>query len=474
MLNPMMPEDSPAMFNNVDIQGNPTAPILNRLVNFGWEYVYHCHILSHEEMDMMRPVSVALPPVKPDGLTATITTTGSLGVSLSWNDNSIAETSYVIQRMTGTAGTWADIGTIVSPLDQVNTRGVLTFADTTAQFNTAYQYRILALNTVGYGGAFPAKTVQSMSDPLPVTTPVPSTPPAAPSNLVGTLQTGPQVNLAWTDNADNETGFVLERSVNGGAFATIASPGALAGTGGTVSTPDINVVVGNTYAYRVAAVNAAGPSAYSNTVTILVPLPMPAPANLVARLIFNPTRAQLTWTDTTNNENLFQVWRSANGGAFTQVGTVTRTATQRTATGGNVTFNNGTLTAGSTYAYYVIAVNTVPNPDNLSLPSNTATVGLTIAAAPSNVTGVAVRITGDNSNDRVTISWTDNSNNEASFLVQCSLAANFSNPMNFTAAANATSIVQTVSRNFDFYCRVRAANPYGNSAWSNVVFVTTP
>ena len=38
------------------------SPIVNQLVNFGWEYVYHCHILSHEEMDMMRPVSVAVPP----------------------------------------------------------------------------------------------------------------------------------------------------------------------------------------------------------------------------------------------------------------------------------------------------------------------------------------------------------------------------------------------------------------------------
>ena len=56
------------MFNNIDPQGNPTAPIVNKLVNFGWEYVFHCHILSHEEMDMMRPVSVAIPPGKPDGL----------------------------------------------------------------------------------------------------------------------------------------------------------------------------------------------------------------------------------------------------------------------------------------------------------------------------------------------------------------------------------------------------------------------
>jgi FtsP/CotA-like multicopper oxidase with cupredoxin domain len=67
LLNPMMPAGSEAMFNNVDANGNPTAPIVNTLVNFGWQYVYHCHILSHEEMDMMRPVSVAIPPIAPDG-----------------------------------------------------------------------------------------------------------------------------------------------------------------------------------------------------------------------------------------------------------------------------------------------------------------------------------------------------------------------------------------------------------------------
>ncbi len=32
------------------------------MTNFGWEYVWHCHILSHEEMDMMRPQMVAEPP----------------------------------------------------------------------------------------------------------------------------------------------------------------------------------------------------------------------------------------------------------------------------------------------------------------------------------------------------------------------------------------------------------------------------
>jgi len=41
-----MPEGSTLGFNNVDANGNPTNPVLNTLVNFGWEYVYQ---LPHPE-----------------------------------------------------------------------------------------------------------------------------------------------------------------------------------------------------------------------------------------------------------------------------------------------------------------------------------------------------------------------------------------------------------------------------------------
>ena len=36
----------------------PFDAVMNPLVNFGHEYVWHCHILEHEEHDMMRPLSV--------------------------------------------------------------------------------------------------------------------------------------------------------------------------------------------------------------------------------------------------------------------------------------------------------------------------------------------------------------------------------------------------------------------------------
>ena len=44
--------------------GNPVN-ILNTPINFGWEYVWHCHILGHEENDFMRPMVLSVPTAVP-------------------------------------------------------------------------------------------------------------------------------------------------------------------------------------------------------------------------------------------------------------------------------------------------------------------------------------------------------------------------------------------------------------------------
>jgi hypothetical protein len=319
-------------------------------------------------MDMMRPVSVALPPVKPNGLAATPSLSGTnVVVSLSWNDNSIAETAYVVQRTVSGSGTWVDLGTLPSPLAQANTRGTKSFTDTTAQLNTDYQYQIVAQNTVGYGGEFPAMTVKSISDPVTVNTTLIQI--AAPTNLTATLQFNPtRTLLSWRDNATNETGFVIERSDNGGPFTQIAARGPRFGTGTTTLTTN-SLVPGHTYTYRVAAYQGAALSAWSNTASVTVPAP---------------------------------------------------------------------------------------------------------PAAPSNLTGSAVRITGNFFQDRVTLNWTDNANNETGFQIQRSTSPNFTNATTYNVGANVTTFSQNVSRTFNYYYRVRATNAAGNSAWSNAVFVTTP
>ncbi len=85
--------------------------------------------------------------------------------------------------------------------------------------------------------------------------------PNAPTSLAATAVSTSQINLSWTDNSGNETGFKIERCTGSGCtnFAQIATVSANVynNTGLSKNT---------TYTYRVRAYNAAGNSAYSNTI----------------------------------------------------------------------------------------------------------------------------------------------------------------------------------------------------------------
>ena len=52
------------------------------------------------------------------------------------------------------------------------------------------------------------------------------TPPAAPNALTADANSPTEVQVRWTDNANNETGYVVQRSTAGGAFFTVAQLGA--------------------------------------------------------------------------------------------------------------------------------------------------------------------------------------------------------------------------------------------------------
>lgn len=62
-LNPEAPIGSDMGFSNVDptTGGNLATPTVNKMADFGHEYVWHCHILSHEENDMMRAIIMQVP-----------------------------------------------------------------------------------------------------------------------------------------------------------------------------------------------------------------------------------------------------------------------------------------------------------------------------------------------------------------------------------------------------------------------------
>ncbi len=83
----------------------------------------------------------------------------------------------------------------------------------------------------------------------------------APGNLVATVASSTQINLAWTDLATNETGYRVEHSAEGSSWATLAT---LAPNSTAFSDTSLSPAV--TRFYRVCAVNASGGSGYAGPV----------------------------------------------------------------------------------------------------------------------------------------------------------------------------------------------------------------
>ena len=106
----------------LDPLGN-AAPVTNHMVNFGWEYVWHCHILSHEEMDMMHAMSFATKPKAPTTLTGT-RFVGPNRINLTWSNNSLNTTGFRIERASD-----ANFTTGLVTTDIIGT--VTTYNDTT-------------------------------------------------------------------------------------------------------------------------------------------------------------------------------------------------------------------------------------------------------------------------------------------------------------------------------------------------------
>ncbi len=258
-------------FTQVDPTGQPVN-IVNELVNFGWEYVFHCHILGHEENDMMRPMVIAVPPAPPTNLT--IAQKGN-SVTLSWTDNSVSETQWKVQRMNGT-GVWADLATFNST-SQASRGSTITYTDTSYKSNgVPYSYRVLASDTVGStassgftasaGGAYPTLTVGSavsniVGPPAGTTTLSVSQAAAAKSPVV----------LNWTYPAPgqklvtDQTGFTIQRATNN-TFSSGLTTFKVAGNVFTYS--DSQAKAGTLYYYRVMPTSFLGNGSWSNTVSI--------------------------------------------------------------------------------------------------------------------------------------------------------------------------------------------------------------
>ena len=94
----------------------------------------------------------------------------------------------------------------------------------------------------------------------------PVTPPADPTGLVATAVAHNQVNLSWNDNANDETGYEVQRALSGGSFSAVATL-----TAGEKNYNDTSVSLLTAYDYRVRALKGATESDFSNTASANTP-----------------------------------------------------------------------------------------------------------------------------------------------------------------------------------------------------------
>lgn len=166
-----------------------------------------------------------------------ITSTTPTEISMQWTLTTDA-TEYHIYRSLP-SGSFEQIGSVPHPTG--------TYTDTSPVCG------ILTYFVKGFDGdyeSFSSNTDSGVSRPCPL----------APTDLTATSLATNSVQLDWTDNATDETAYVVERSTNGAAYVTIATLGA-----DSTTYTDSALACGR-YTYRVAAVRNGDYSEYSNTV----------------------------------------------------------------------------------------------------------------------------------------------------------------------------------------------------------------
>jgi predicted phage tail protein len=188
------------------------------------------------------------PPGIPTGLIATAASDQQ--INLRWSTATNVD-YYQIERLSATSGPFVSGPGTYTPIG-TSDRNTPSFTDKNLSASTNYSYRVRAINITGMQST-PSNEANATTQATPTVA------PAAPSNLIATASAATIINLTWSDNSSNESGFKLERSANGGTTYTLI---AIISAGGT-SFVDVNLNPSSTYTYRVRATNAVGDSANS-------------------------------------------------------------------------------------------------------------------------------------------------------------------------------------------------------------------
>ena len=393
--------------------------------------------------------STGTPPGAPRALTATAV--GSSGIELSWSaplsTGSSAIIGYRIEWSSSRTGVWSDL--------VVNTGSTsTTYEDTGLAPNTTRYYRVSAINSFGTGT--PSNIAGDITA-LRV--------PDAPGQLTAEARGRSAIELDWTRPASSGTspvtGYRIEwRSTRTGSWRSLEADTRSTTTRYT----DDGLSPGTTRHYRVAAISAAGTSAWSNIAEATTDdLTVPgAPTGLRATPdgLQGSTRIRLTWSAPSNDGGSpitgYRIERAITRGGpwIIQAASTGSTATTYLHTG---------LVPNTTRFYRVRALNAQGSGE----PSNVAE-GETNAARPGQPRNLSARATGPTS---ITLAWQAPASDGGERITGYAIRERVPNGTWITIVRNTGSTATTFDRTglqpaTAYQYQVAAINRVGAGEWS--------
>ena len=307
-------------------------------------------------------------------------------INLSWTDATSDETGFEIERCEGAGCDFTTKTTIT--LDA----GATSHQDQGLKPGTLYRYQIRATKTASCNWAGPFSAVSEATTTL-----------VAPDTLTTTVTSTTGINLAWQDNTEHETNFVLERceGVDCSTWEEIATLAA-----NTLSYDDTGVCTGINYSYRIKAKSTENDwqSAYSATASSTTSID--AGPSLLAVTVVSESAIDVAWQDNGDEESGFKLERCKGTGCnFSIIDSTIDLDADVTA------YSDTGLAMNTPYSYRIRSFKDATCAWN-SEYSNIDTGTTNAPPAPTNLAATAIN------NSTINLGWTDNTTYNTGFVLE--------------------------------------------------------
>lgn len=228
---------------------------------------------------------------------------------------------------------------------------------------------------------------------------VPSSPslflvPAAPSELrAGAFPGVLTVSMDWKDNSSNESGFTIERSIDGGPFSTLTTVSS-----NTTAYNDADVIRGEYYTYRVCAISGTAKSAYSNEAEWYT---IANPVTLQGGIDETSARVRVFWGDNNGHELEYDLYRTSESAGQTVIETIKLPAD-------TYYYDDNAVLPHVKYTYQVVAINPLSGLGPLSNKLN-----VSFLARPTNV-----NVSSFPGSSELAVQWKNEEPSATGFILQ--------------------------------------------------------